>query len=224
MLTIGSIFNAGSFDLLNVAMALGTALLLGLIISIVFKFTDTSGSNLAMILAVLPLLVTAVIMIVNGNLGTSVAVLGAFGLVRFRSAPGTAKEIAFIFFSMAVGLAIGMGYLVFAFIITLVVILVLFLLEKIGFAETGSTERDLKVTIPEDLSYNGIFDDLFNQYTSRSNLKRVKTTNMGTMYELTYRVVMRHPELDKDFIDAIRCRNGNLSISLGLVQKEKNEL
>ena len=100
----------------------------------------------------------------------------------------------------------------------------LFFLEKIGFSNNSSSERDLKITIPEDLSYNGIFDDLFLQYTSKSHLRRVKTTNMGTMYELTYRVVMRQPEDDKELIDAIRCRNGNLSISLGIVQKEKNEL
>ena len=219
-----SVFNAGTFSILSVCMALGAALLLGLVIAMAFKFTDTSGSNLAMILVVLPVLVAAVIMIVNGSLGTSVAVLGAFGLVRFRSAPGSAKEIAYIFFSMAVGLALGMGYISLGFMITALVLAVLVLLEKIGFSDNGSSERDLKVTIPEDLSYNGIFDDLFLQYTSKSNLRRVKTTNMGTMYELTYRVVMRQPEFDKELIDAIRCRNGNLSISLGLVQKEKNEL
>ncbi len=221
---LGSVFNTATFNMVSVVLALGTALLVGLIISIIFKHTDTSGSNLSVVLAILPLLVASVIMIVNGNLGTSVAVLGAFGLVRFRSAPGTAREIAFIFFEMAVGLAIGMGFLTLGVFITAIVLASLFLLDKIGFGENGSTERDLRVTIPEDLSYNGIFDDLFLQYTSKSKLRTVKTTNMGTMYELTYRVVMREPGFDKELIDAIRCRNGNLSISLGLVQKEKNEL
>lgn len=223
MLSLGSLFSLGTFDLVNVILALGTALVLGLIISVVFKYTDSSGSNLAIIIAVLPMLVASVIMVVNGNLGTSVAVLGAFGLVRFRSAPGTAKEIAFIFFSMSVGLASGMGYLTLAVLIALMVIVIFVVLEKLGFSTSESVERDLKVTIPEDLSYNGIFDDLFQKYTTRSNLRRVKTTNMGTMYELTYRVVLKEPSVDKDFIDAIRCRNGNLSISLGLIQKEKNE-
>ena len=144
-----SVFNAGTFSILSVCMALGAALLLGLVIAMAFKFTDTSGSNLAMILVVLPVLVAAVIMIVNGSLGTSVAVLGAFGLVRFRSAPGSAKEIAYIFFSMAVGLALGMGYISLGFMITALVLAVLVFLEKIGFSDNGSSERDLKVTIPE---------------------------------------------------------------------------
>lgn len=221
---LDSIFHVGSFEILNVCMALGTALLLGLVISVVFKFIDTSGSHMAIILAVLPLLVCAIIMIVNGNIGTSVAVLGAFGLVRFRSAPGNAREIIFIFFGMAVGLATGMGFLSLAVLVTAVVLLIFFLLEKLRFSESGTTERDLLVTIPEDLSYNGIFDDLFQKYTSKAYLRRVKTTNMGTLYELNYRVVMRSPGLDKDFIDAVRCRNGNLPISLGLIQRDKNEL
>lgn len=220
---LNSIFHAGTFNVLSVAMALGTAFILGLLIALLYR-SIASGGSFTVILAVLPLLVTSVIMIVNGNLGASVAVLGAFGLVRFRSMPGTAREIGFIFYAMAIGLAAGMGFLSLAVIIAIAAGVIIFVLEKIHFGSTQCKERELRITIPEDLNYNGIFDDLFFQYTKHSSLERVKTTNMGTMYELSYRVELRDINKQKEFIDALRCRNGNLSIILGLVQKGKNEL
>lgn len=220
---LNSIFHAGTFSLQSVAMALGTAFVLGLAIALLYR-SLASSSGFTVILAVLPLLVTSVIMIVNGNLGASVAVLGAFGLVRFRSAPGTAREIGFIFYAMAVGLAAGMGFLSLAFIITITAGLVILVLEKIHFGDTESNERQLRITIPEDLNYDGIFDDLFFEYTKQAKLEKVKTTNMGTMYELFYRIQLRDTKKQKAFIDALRCRNGNLTIMMGLVQREKNEL
>ncbi len=220
---LNSIFHAGSFSIQSVAMAFGTAFILGLIIALLYRSMAVS-TGFTVILAVLPLLVTSVIMIVNGNLGASVAVLGAFGLVRFRSAPGTAKEIGFIFFAMAVGLAAGMGFLSLAALITVAAGLVMLVLEKIHFGNVEYPERELRITIPEDLDYDGIFDDLFFEYTKRAQLVKVKTTNMGTMYELSYRVRLRDMKKQKAFMDALRCRNGNLSIIMGLVQREKNEL
>lgn len=220
---LSSIFHAGTFSILSVAMALGTAFVLGLLIALLYRKVAVSA-GFTIILAVLPLLVTSVIMIVNGNLGASVAVLGAFGLVRFRSAAGTAREIGFIFFAMAVGLAAGMGFLSLAFIITITTGLVILVLEKIHFGDVESNERELRITIPEDLNYDGIFDDLFFEYTKHTKLEKVKTTNMGTMYELFYRIQLRDSKKQKAFIDALRCRNGNLTIMMGLVQREKNEL
>ncbi len=223
---LNSIFHAGTFYVESVAAAMAAAVILGLVIALLYKLSGSAVhiGSFAVILAVMPLLVTAVIMIVNGNLGTSVAVLGAFGLVRFRSAPGTAREIGFIFFAMAVGLAVGMGFLSLAVLLTIVIGLMLLVLEKIHFDNDTSRERELRITIPENMNYNGIFDDLFQAYTKQARLERVKTTNMGTMYELSYRVEMRNPEKEKEFMDELRCRNGNLSIILGLVQREKNEL
>lgn len=221
---LSSIFHAGTFYIESVAAAMAAALLLGIAIAMIYKFSGVHIGSFAVVLAIMPLLVTAVIMIVNGNLGTSVAVLGAFGLVRFRSAPGTAREIGFIFFAMAVGLATGMGFLSLAVLITVVIGVTILFLEKIHFDLGVSTERELRITIPEDMNYTGIFDDLFQAYTKHAHLERVKTTNMGTMYELSYRVELRNPEKEKEFIDELRCRNGNLSIILGLVQREKNEL
>lgn len=221
---LSSIFHAGTFDAQSVAIALTAGLLLGLVISVVYHITSDEPGRFAIVIAAMPLLVTAVIMIVNGNLGTSVAVLGAFGLVRFRSAAGSAWEIVFLFFSMAVGLAVGMGFITLAAIITIFVGILLILLEKAGYGSGVSKQRELKITIPEDLNYSNLFDDLFQRYTKKSEFRRVKTTNMGTMYELNYRVVLRKPEEEKELIDQIRCRNGNLTVIMGLVEKEKNML
>ena len=218
-----SIFHIGTFDIWSVLLAFAVALVLGLFIAMLYR-KSTISHGFPVILALMPLLVTAVIMIVNGNLGASVAVLGAFGLVRFRSAPGTSREIGFLFFSMAVGLAIGMGFLTLAVLITIVTGTAFLLLEKADFGNVNSKERLLKITIPEDLDYDGIFDDLFQKYTTHSNLDRVKTTNMGTMYELSYLIEMRNMTQQKEFIDELRCRNGNLTIIMGLVRHDKNEL
>ena len=221
---LSSIFHTGTFSIAAVAAAMASALILGLVIALLYQSSTVRPGSFGVVLAVMPLLVASVILIVNGNLGTSVAVLGAFGLVRFRSAPGTAREIGFLFYAMAVGLAVGMGFLSLGAIITLVVGGAIFILERARFGKRDSTERMLRITIPEDLNYTGIFDDLFQTYTKHSALERVKTTNMGTMYELFYRVELRNLDQEKEFIDAIRCRNGNLTIILGLVQQEKNEL
>lgn len=221
---ISSIFHVGTFSIETVAAAMATALVLGILIALVYKRGTVYVENLSVVLAVLPLMISTVIMIVNGNLGTSVAVLGAFGLVRFRSAPGSAREIGFIFYAMAVGLAAGMGFLTMAALITLVIGAVLFVLEKIRFGDHASKERELRITIPEDLNYNGIFDEPFEAYTKYAHLERVKTTNMGTMYELSYRIEMKDEADQKALIDELRCRNGNLGIILGLVQRERNEL
>lgn len=219
-----SIFHAGTFDARSVTFAFLTALILGIVISIIYHITAEESGKFTVVIAAMPLLISAVILIVNGNLGTSVAVLGAFGLVRFRSAAGTAWEIAFLFFSMAVGLAVGMGFISLAVIITLVVGTTLLLLDRVGYGQGSSRQRDLKITIPEDLNYPGIFDDLFLQYTNKAVFRRIKTTNMGTMYELNYRVELRNPSEEKELIDQIRCRNGNLSVVLGLVERDKNML
>ena len=218
-----SIFHAGTFEIWSVLTAFAVALALGLLIAVIFR-TCAVSRGFPVVLALMPMLVTAVIMIVNGNLGASVAVLGAFGLVRFRSAPGTSVEIGFLFFAMAVGLATGMGFLTMAVLITVLAGTVFLLLQKVGFGVVESKERRLKITIPEDLDYDGIFDDLFQEYTTQAVLERVKTTNMGTMYELSYLVKMRSMARQKAFMDELRCRNGNLTIMMGLIQRTKNEL
>lgn len=190
----------------------GVSLLLGIGIALVAGYRSRSTQSLAVTLAILPAVVQAVIMLVNGSIGAGIAVAGAFSLVRFRSAPGSAREIAAIFLAMAVGLATGMGYVVLAVLLFVILAGVMLALTALRFGQRGDDARILKITIPEDLDYDGLFDDLFERYTTAHTLERVKTTNMGTLYELHYRINLRQEPVSKSFLDELRCRNGNLTI------------
>lgn len=191
------------------------ALVLGLLTALVFTKKEHHSSSLALSLALLPPVVTMVIMLVNGNIGAGLAVAGTFALVRFRSLPGSAKEITGLFFAVAIGLACGMGYIVIAVLFFVIIALFLIVLEKLNFGMADSSERQLKITIPESLDYDGLFDDLLDEYTKSYELVRVRTTNMGTLYELTYSIRLKEKGIKKAFIDEIRCRNGNLTVSCG---------
>lgn len=188
------------------------SLVLGICTALISMFRSKCSQSFALALAVLPATVQMVIMLVNGNIGAGVAVAGAFSLVRFRSAPGSAREIASIFIAMAIGLATGMGYVAIAAIFFAVLAAVTLLLTCLGFGEGNSAERVLKITIPEDLDYDGLFDDIFKTYLKSSSLERVKTSNMGTLYELRYRITLKGGTVPKEFIDELRCHNGNLNI------------
>ena len=172
----------------------------------------------------LPIIVQTVIMLVNGNLGVGVAVAGAFSLVRFRSVPGNSREIASVFLAMAVGLATGMGYVAIGGLLVCIVGIVMLLVANLPVGRMNQMMRDLKVTIPENLDYEGIFDDLFAEYTTRNELLRVRTVNMGSLYELHYHILFRKDKSEKKFLDALRCRNGNLTIVCGRVAQEREEL
>lgn len=219
-----SIFHTGSFSITTVLIALGTALALGIACSAIYMLMGIYRKSFVVVLAALPMLVTMIIMVVNGNVGASVAVLGAFGLVRFRSAPGSARDMGFIFFSMSIGLTCGMGFLTLAALMTVLVGAALLALYKSPFGNENFTERALRITVPEDLNYVGAFDEVFKAYTLNHKLISCKTTNMGTMYELNYRVTLCNQFLEKDFMDALRCRNGNLTIVLGLAQTDRESL
>ena len=196
-------------------MCIFAALVLGVLTALVFSFRNKHSGSLILALAVLPPIVTLVIMMVNRNIGAGLAVAGTFSLVRFRSAPGTAREICGLFMSTAIGITCGMGYIGIAAVFFLVMAVFLVLLSLFRFGETAASSRQLKITIPENLDYDGLFDDIFEKYTSRHELVRVKTTNMGTLYELTYSINLKTPDVSKQFIDDIRCRNGNLNIICG---------
>ena len=189
------------------------SLVLGLATAGVAMYRSRCTQSFAITAAILPAVVQLVIMLVNGSVGVGVAVAGAFSLVRFRSVPGTAREIGVLFLAMAIGLATGMGYVVLAAVFFVIIAAVLFLLTKLGFGTRRTDERLLKITIPENLDYDGLFDDLFARYTTAHTLERVKTANMGTLYELQYRVTLRDAQVPKAFLDALRCRNGNLNIT-----------
>ena len=190
------------------------SLLLGVGVALVSTFRSRSTPGFAVTLASLPAVVQLVIMLVNGNLGTGVAIAGAFGLVRFRSVPGTAKEITTLFLAMGAGLIAGMGYLGYAVLFTVVMCAVFLLYNALDFGvrRNAASYKTLAVTIPEDLDYTGVFDDIFAEYTAAHDLVSVKTTNMGSMFRLTYQVTLRDAAREKEMLDKIRCRNGNLEI------------
>lgn len=191
----------------------GVSLLLGVGTALVAGYRSRSTQSLAVTLAILPTVVQAVIMLVNGSIGAGIAVAGAFSLVRFRSAPGTAWEIAAIFLAMAIGLATGMGYVGLAVLLFLILAGAMLALTAMRFGQKEDAGRILKITIPENLDYDGLFDDLFERYTTAHTLEKVKTTNMGTLYELRYRITLRQEPVPKVFLDELRCRNGNLNIT-----------
>lgn len=205
---------------------IGAALVLGIVLALVYCYRTTHSRSFTVTLALLPATVAAVIMMVNGNLGAGVAVAGAFSLVRFRSTPGTAKEIGTIFVAMAVGLACGMGYPSFGVVFTVIMCVVSLGLMLINFggARNASMNRVLKITVPEDLDYPTIFDDLFEKYTTSAKLVGVKTTNLGSLNRLTYEVTIRKAGMEKQFIDELRCRNGNLEISMSIQMHDNREV
>ncbi|SCP97167.1 DUF4956 domain-containing protein [Anaerobium acetethylicum] len=200
------------------------SLVLGSVIAWIHSRYNSSSKGLVMTIALLPAIVQVVIMLVNGNLGTGVAVMGAFSLIRFRSVPGSAKEISSIFMAMAVGLATGTGYLITAVIFVVIIGGASILFNVTKFGESDCEEKELKVTIPESLDYSGIFDDLFEEYTKKHELVKVKTANMGSLYKLEYRIRLKNAAAEKAFIDGLRCRNGNLEISCGRVAYGSEEL
>ncbi len=204
--------STGSLAFTDALLCTLVSLAAGAAVAFVYTRKGCHTKSFVATLVLLPSLVQFVIMMVNGNLGVGVAVMGTFSLVRFRSAPGSAKEITAVFLTMAIGLATGMGYLTFAAAITTVTCAAMLVLNFIPFGEGPVKDKDLKITIPEDLDYTQVFDDIFKEYTSRNTLYRVKTTNMGSMYELKYTVTLKDLSKEKEFIDAIRCRNGNLPI------------
>ena len=193
---------------------------------IAFAASRRSRLSKSFLLAIflLPPVVQTVIMMVNGSIGTGIAVMGAFSLIRFRSAPGTAREIVAIFTAMAAGLASAAGYITLAILFTLIIGFIIIVTSYINLKERDDLERELRITIPESLNFEHEFDDIFKQYTSSYRLLTVKTTNMGSLYKLKYLVQLKSTEGTKSFIDELRCRNGNLEISVTLPVTERNEL
>lgn len=214
---LNSIFEStttSSIELSALLVCSVVSILAGLVIAITHKYTSKYSKNFLITITLLPILVQAVMMMVNGNLGTSIAIMGAFGLVRFRSIPGTSREILIVFFAMAIGLSTGMGQIWFAVSLTILGCLMIVLLNNISLFERNGSEKELKILIPENLDYSEVFDDIFAQYTKNVSLEKVKTTNMGSMFELTYKVMLKPEVKEKDFIDNLRTRNSNLKISL----------
>lgn len=207
--------------LLCMVVALGV----GLFLSCTYSYKTNSSKSFVVTLATLPVVVCMVIMMVNGNVGTGVAVAGTFSLVRFRSAPGTAKEIGAIFIAMGAGLMLGMGYLGYGILFTVIVSLCTLLYNQSEFGERKNIlDKTITITIPEDLNYTNVFDDLMEKYTFSHNIIKVKTTDLGSLFKITYNIKLKNNDLEKEFIDEIRIRNGNLEITVSPLQTVGNEL
>ncbi len=208
------------------ALCLGVSLVIGLVMAFAYMYRARYTKSFVVTLALLPAVVCVVIMLVNGNVGTGVAVAGAFSLVRFRSVPGTAKEICALFLAMGAGLITGMGYLGFAALFTLVMCAVFLLYNTLDFGakKKAAIFKILNITIAEDLDYTDIFEDVFAKYTRSHELVRVKTTNMGSMFKLTYQVELLDAAREKEMIDQLRCRNGNLEIAVSRQETVQTEL
>ena len=209
-----SIINNGEFTGLTFAISTATALICGLIIAASYMIKNRCSQSSAVTLVLLPAIVELVIILVNGNIGAGVAVAGAFSLVRFRSAAGRGQEITSIFLSMAVGLATGMGYVGVAILFTVFICAVSFILNLIRFGQDNDSVRVLHITVPENLDYEGRFEDLFARYLKTYEYESVKTTNMGSLYKLTLNVTLKDKVSTREFLDELRTRNGNLDISL----------
>lgn len=224
-----SIFSESSDTALSIGIGaylicLIIGIALGIWIAWSYAKSAKCSKSFMMTLVVLPTVVAMVIMMVNGNIGTGVAVAGAFSLVRFRSVPGSAREIGAVFISMGTGLALGMGYIGFAIVFAILISLASWLLSTSRFGESHSHTRILSITVPEDLNYTNMFDDLFAHYTKSCTLSTVKTSNMGSLYKLRYELEMIDPQAEKSMIDDLRCRNGNLEVSLSNQSRVSSEL
>lgn len=207
-------------------LCIGCALFLGLLLALSYMYRARYTKSFVVTLALLPAVVCVVIMMVNGNVGAGVAVAGAFSLVRFRSVPGTAKEIGVLFLAMGAGLICGMGYLGYAVLFTVVMCIFCLLYSRLdlGVSKRSALYKTLSITIPEDLNYAEVFSDVFAEYTVSCELIRVKTTNMGSLFRLTYNIVLKKDASEKDMIDKLRCRNGNLEISVSRQETVTSEL
>ena len=218
------VFTSTAVKPLIMLEAIGVALVLGLVVAKVYQYKTVYSKSFVMSLALLPALIAVVIFLVNGSLGAGVAVMGAFSLIRFRSAPGGAKELVSIFLAMTIGIAIGMGYLVFAGAFTLIMSVAIILLETINFGQMKHSIRQLTIVIPESLDYESIFDDIFDKATNHLELASVKTSDMGSLFKLKYIIQLNGKMTEKELMDALRTRNGNLEIAISRFITKENEL
>ena len=227
--TFSSVFGTaeslvGAVSAADFLLCCAFSVVLGAVCAGVYMFRHSYSKNFVVTLALLPLIVQMVITLVNGNLGAGIAVMGVFNLVRFRSIPGSAKDIGSVFLAMAIGLATGMGFIVLAVLFTVIVAVVNVVYVLTPFGKQKEPEKTLKITIPEDLEYDGVFDDVLARYTDEHELVEVQTTNMGSLFLLEYAVHMKAPGMEKRMIDEVRRLNGNLKVVLGRAAAGKDVL
>jgi hypothetical protein len=220
------IFNLNALDITfsGIIICTLTSLVAGVLTALVYTFRHIANKNFVITLALLPVIIQSIIMLVNGSVGTGIAVMGAFSLVRFRSVPGTAKEITSIFLAVALGLATGTGHIWYAMAFMLVINGMIMIFSVTGFGQTKTLVRNLKVVIPEDMDYAVVFNDLFAEYTRNVSLERVRTVNLGSLYELQYSIILKDLKKERELLDKIRQRNSNLEVSCGRAIINREEL
>lgn len=210
-----------TLDAKTVIAVMAASLISGLLISLVYIFThrkEGSSQSFCVTLVMLPIIISIIILLVGNSVARAFSLAGAFTIIRFRSAPGSPKDIAFVFFTLAAGLAYGMGYIAYGAIFTVILCAIMLVLSVTNFAKPKNSHMHLKITIPEDLNYQGLFDDILGKYTSHFSLTKVKTADFGSLFELNYSIVLKDGVDQKQFIDELRCRNGNLTIMLNMTE------
>ena len=223
--TIIASTNGESFTLTNALIVIGASIALGFIISIVYMYThkkDGYAPGFTLTLIMLPVIISIIILLVGNNVARAFSLAGAFSIIRFRSAPGDPKDISYVIFTLAVGLACGMGYVGYGFIVTVILCVLMIILDKAKFAMPKTNSMRLKILVPEDLNYEGLFDDILERYSSTWTMESVKTKDFGALFELSYRLHLNENVSQKKLIDELRCKNGNLNIALtsaGLEEK-----
>lgn len=208
-----------SFTFVNAIIIMFASIILGVVISRVYLFThrkQINEQNFCLTLVMLPVIIAIIILLIGNNVARAFSLAGAFSIIRFRSAPGDAKDISYIFFTLAVGLACGMGYITYAILFTIILCLLMMVLSVIQFGQTKERPMQLKVTVPEHLNYQDLLDDLLEEHTLSWTLERVKTREFGSLFEVSYRIQLKNHRAQKEFLDQIRCRNGNLTVALVL--------
>lgn len=211
--------NGESFTLTNTLLIISTSIVLGIIISLVYMRNQNKegySSSFALTLIMLPIIISIIILLVGNNVARAFSLAGAFSIIRFRSAPGDPKDISYVFFTLAVGLACGMGYVAYAVLFTVILSLVLIILDMMNFGKAKGKAVQLKITIPEDLNYDGVFDEILEKYSNKWTLEKIKTRDFGALYELNYQLNLNSDVDQKKLIDDLRVRNGNLNIALTL--------
>lgn len=215
--TILSSVDGASFTLVNTLIIMGTAIILGIVVSLAYMQTHKKEGyvpSFVITLVMLPAVISIIILLVGNNVARAFSLAGAFSIIRFRSAPGDPKDISYVFFTLAVGLACGMGYIGYGVIVTIILCVVMVALDLFKFAMPKTKLMQLKITVPEDLNFGGAFDGILNKYTEIWHIERVRTRDFGALFELSYRIHIKPDVDEKAFIDELRCKNGNLNISL----------
>lgn len=215
---------AETLSLGSVVLIVLSALALGFGISLVYMLThkkEVYTSSFIIALIMLPAIIAMIILLVGNNVARAFSLAGAFSLIRFRSAPGNSKDIAYVFFTLGVGLACGMGYIAYAALFALIMCLAMLVLTKVRFGSSRNHPMSLKIVIPENMQYDGVFDGVLKEYTNACRLCKVKTTEFGSLFEITYEITMKDTADSKQLIDRLRCLNGNMNVVL--MVKEQSE-